>query len=241
MAKRFQFDDEENINEEVNETSYIDELEKKKEEPVFVEFNNTQEYTQFDENEDEEVMATKKKKFIWKWWHYVLIAGAILCVALMAYLFMQSNQDGPVYGTTRCQGIATIPQNNIETTISNVKKEYSEVKDITFEITCKQLKVDIHFEDGMNTKKAKSIAEKAVQMLDEAVGKTKEEGKTYSQLFGYINNVAQFEVNLIIYSNDSKDFPIYGTKHVSKDELSYTLASVKDEESKEKAESTLKE
>ena len=93
--------------------------------------------------------------------------------------------------------------------------------------------------DGMETKKAKSIAEETIQILDKLVGKKKENGKKYSSLFGYENNVAQYEVNLFLESNKSKDFPIYGTKHVQKDKFSYTLASVKDQESKEKAESTL--
>lgn len=157
----------------------------------------------------------------------------------MLYVFVLSNNDGPVYGN-RCQGISTIPQNAMDTTRTNIKKKYSEVQDITFEIACKKLNVDILYKDGMNTKKAQSIAEEAVQMLDKAVGKQKDKGKTYSQLFGYENNVSQFEASLFLESSQSKDFPIYGTKHVSKDEFSYTLASIKDQDSKEKAESTLK-
>ena len=69
----------------------------------------------------------------------------------------------------------------------------------------------------------------------------KDSGKKYSHLFGYENNVAQYEVNLFLESNNSKDFPIYRTKHVQKDSFSYTLASVRDEKSKEKAENTLKD
>ena len=93
----------------------------------------------------------------------------------------------------------------------------------------------------MKTKDAQKIAENVVQTLDKLVGKPKEDGKTYSTLFGKIDKVSQYEVNLYLTSQDSKDFPIFGTKHVQNDEFSYTLASVKDKESKEKAESTLKD
>lgn len=237
MAKRFQFDDED-FNEEREQTSHIDELEKIKKEAVSNQFEDTQQYTQFNDEDEEELMS-KNKKFTWKWWHYLLIVFGVLFIALMLYVFVLSNNDGPVYGN-RCQGIATIPQNYMETTKTDIKKKYTDVKDISFEITCKQLKVDMVFKDSMNTKKAQTIAEDAVQMLDKAVGKPKDKGKAYSQLFGYENNVAQFEVNLFLESSNSQDFPVYGTKHVSKDDFSYTLSSVKDKESKEKAESTLK-
>ena len=40
-------------------------------------------------------------------------------------------------------------------------------------------------------------------------------------------------------STDSEDFPIYGTKNVQSDDFSYTLASVKDEETAKQAQETL--
>ena len=95
--------------------------------------------------------------------------------------------------------------------------------------------------DGIDTDKAIGIAEKSVQILDDLVGQSKEEGKTYSQLFGYIDNEGQYEVELFLQSKNNDDFPIYGTKHVQNDEFSYTLSSVKDEESYQKAKDTLEE
>jgi len=86
---------------------------------------------------------------------------------------------------------------------------------------------------------SKEMAYRVYDEFENSEIKKKEDGKKYSSLFGYENNVAQYEVNLFLESNKSKDFPIYGTKHVQKDKFSYTLASVKDQESKEKAESTL--
>lgn len=40
-------------------------------------------------------------------------------------------------------------------------------------------------------------------------------------------------------SAQSDDFPIYGTKNIQNDDFSYTLASVRDEESAKRAQETL--
>lgn len=239
MAKRFSFDDEDDYLDE-SKQSFHSEVKKEYSEPKSYQGINVDDNVTNQQSDEDNLMAKKKKKFVWKWWHFVLVGLFALFIAFAVYIFILSNNDGPVYGN-RCQGIATIPKDTITYTISEVKKNHSEVKDITMEIACKQLKVDIVFEDGMKTKKAKSIAEEAVQILDDAVGMSKEEGKTYSTLFGYSNNIAQFEVNLFLESENSDDFPIYGTKHVKNDEFAYTLASVKDQESKDKALNTLKD
>lgn len=36
----------------------------------------------------------------------------------------------------------------------------------------------------------------------------------YSDLFGTIDGVTQYEVNVFMTSSDSEDFPIYGTKNI---------------------------
>ncbi|MFR6100241.1 MAG: hypothetical protein ACLUIS_09350 [Longibaculum sp.] len=86
--------------------------------------------------------------------------------------------------------------------------------------------------------KSKKIAEKTVQTLD-GFGKPKENGKTYSTLFGKIDNIYQYEVNLYLTSKNSEDFPIYGTKNVQNDDFSYTLSSIRDKDSANKAKETL--
>ncbi len=236
MVKRFRFDDEDNVQVDEQQLSHIDELENMKQDEPFQEeevFN--------DLNEDEQSMKKKKKKkFKWKWWHNVLVIFGVCIIALAVYILVISLHEGPVYGN-RCEGMVTISQDIRDSAIAEIKETYSEIEDITFEIACRQLKVDITFEDGMDTEEAKEIAEASVQILDRLAGYTVEDGKTYSQLFGTIDNVSQYEVNLILYSNDSEDFPIYGTKHTQKDSFSYTLASIKDEESYQKARETLED
>ena len=260
MAKQFRFDDEdENMEEEYEQPSHIDELENMREEnndddseeepfelmqDEFVpnEYINLEEelYEDNEENEEEEEepVSKKKKKFEWKWWHYVLIGLGVLFIIFMVYIFAVTSGDGPVYGD-RCEGIETISNDLIKAATEDAKKAHSEIASLDYEIACRQLKVDIVFNDGTSTKKAKSIAEDAVQILDKLVGKSKDEGKTYSNLFGTIDGVTQYEVNLYLKCEDNEDFPIYGTKNVQNDEFSYTLASVKDKDSYEKARETL--
>lgn len=241
MAKKFQFDDEEDIQEGYQQPSHIDELEDMKGDSFK---EDTFEYQDIEDtlDEDDQPMASKKKKkFVWKWWHYVLIALIVLFIAFAVYIFTLSSNDGPVYGKNRCEGITTIAKDLQTAAIDTMKSKYSEINSITMETTCKQLKVDIVYKENMDTKKAKKIAEEAVQTLDGLVGKTKEEGKTYSTLFGKIDNVSQYEVNLYLVSQNSEDFPIYGTKHVQKDKFSYTLASIRDKDSYNKAKETLEE
>jgi hypothetical protein len=247
MAKAFHFDDDDNYDKD-------DSLQNTKENsPQNIEIEESsddngsiQESVVLQENEnvwEDETMTKKKKKkkFVWKWWHYVLIAIFALFIAFVAYLFIVMNHDGPVYGS-RCEGIQVeISKDHRDSTIGQMKEKYSEIQDLSFEVVCHQLKVDITFKDKMDTKKAQKIAEETVQTLDKLVGQKKEDGHTYSQLFGKINNTSQYEVNVILKSNDSADFPIYGTKHSQRDSFSYTLASVKDKESYEKAQDTLKE
>lgn len=238
MVKRFHFDDEDDFQEDSYQESKIDESQEIKEDTSYQQVD-TNDYDEEDINDEEEAMPKKKKKFVWKWWHYLLIIFVTLMIIFAGYLFLASRNDGPVYGN-RCEGVVGIPVDAKESTIDAIKKEYpDDIQNIDIEIACKQVKIDIMFKDGMDTDKAKSIAEKTAQKLDELVGKTKEDGKTYSTLFGYIDNVAQYEVNLYLYSQSSEDFPIYATKHVQNDEFSYTLASIKDQESYQKAKDTL--
>lgn len=226
MAKKFTFEDEE-VQEKTTQTKQS----KDNKVPL------TNQKKQGKSNPKKNKTQSKRKL---KWWHYCLIVFVILVVVFGIYLIKSANNDGPVYGN-RCEGLVELPKDNMTATETAMKEKYSEISEISFEIACKQLKLDIVYKDKMDTKKAKSIAEEAVQYLDKQVGKEKEKDATYSNLFGTINGQLQYEVNLYLVSNDSKDFPIYGTMSSKTDKFSYTYASVKDEKSKKEAEETLKE
>lgn len=230
MAKQFHFDDEDEL-EEQYPSSYLDELENKKE--------NTP-YISIDEEEDkEEVLMKKKKKgFVMQWWHYLFILFGALVIAFIVYIAVLSFRDGPVYGN-RCEGMVSISKDARDSTVSMMEEKYDEIESMSLSTECRQLKVDIVFKDKMGTEKAENIAEETVQTLDDIVGREKANGQTYSDLFGTIDGVTQYEVNVFMTSANSDDFPIYGTKNIQNDEFSYTLASVRDEESAKRAQETL--
>lgn len=251
MAKQFHFDDEDMMVEEDSldrNQSVLDEFEKIKDKQedtqdidVIPEFIGESVVETFEEVEEEDQsMAKKKLKFKWRWWYYIIIVFLVLVIAFAIYIFLATRNDGPVYGN-RCEGIVEIPLDAKQIAVKDVKEKYSEIEDITFETTCKQLKVDIVFKDDMDTTKAQQIAEDAVQTLDSLANQSKNEGQTYSNLFGYIDNVPQYEVNFFLVSQGNEDFPIYGTKHVSQDSFSYTLSSIRDQDSYDKARDTLEE
>lgn len=231
MAKKFHFDDEDDIQDEYQPSSYLDDLENKSENVP---------YTAIDEEDDEEEEPMKKKKkgFVMKWWHYLLILFGALAVAFIIYIVVLSFNNGPVYGE-RCEGMVSISKDARDSTVSTMEEKYDEIESMTLSTECRQLKLDITFKAGMSTKEAQNIAEETVQTLDGIVGREKEDGQKYSDLFGTIDGVTQYEVNVFMTSSDSEDFPIYGTKNIQNDEFSYTLASVRDEESAKKAQETL--
>lgn len=233
MAKQFHFDDEDDVQNDYQSSSYLDDLENKKEVESYFSMKEDD-----DDNEEDEFMKRKKKGFVMKWWHYLLMLVAVLAIVFIAYIVSVSLRNGPIYGS-RCEGMVSISKDARDSTVSMMEEKYKEIESMTISTECRQLKVDVRFEDGMSTKKAQTIVEETVQTLDEIVGRDKEEGKTYSDLFGTIDGVTQYEVNVFMTSSDSEDFPIYGTKNVQNDEFSYTLASVKDEESAKKAQETL--
>lgn len=218
MARKFRFDDEDDFNDEIHT-------------------DDSQFEDDFDLVDNSNASSKVSKRKI-KVWQIVLIVILLIFVAFFGYIYLLTNNDGPVFGN-RCDGVTAINVDAKTATINSMKEEYSSIKDMTIEIVCKTIKMDITFEDGMKTSDAIKIAEKAVATLDDNVGLEKEDGKTYSPLLGYIKNEAQYDCQLMLISENSDDFPINGTKHHSSDEFSYTYASVKDEESKDKAESTL--
>ena len=60
----------------------------------------------------------------------------------------------------------------------------------------------------------------------------------YSELLNKHNGVKQYEVNLYLTDGNDTDYPIYGTKQAGKDDIGFTLSSVKDQETTNKAKAT---
>ncbi len=253
MVKEFQFDDE--VTQDVNET----EIDKSFNTQPFVfdddesnNVSNTRENSDINESQelqsenesveevDDMAKTKEKKKFVWKWWHYVLLGLLALCVAFFMYIFIVSRNDGPVYGKTRCEGLAVaIDETTLNTLEEEMKSSFETIDKIELAVECKTVKVDIYFKEKMNTTKAKEIALETIYNLDDKVGLEKADGEEFSYLFGVHNNVQQYEVNFCLYSENNDDFPIFGTKHVQNDNVSFTLHSIKDKTSADKAQATL--
>ncbi|MCD7894202.1 MAG: hypothetical protein LUG60_10990 [Erysipelotrichaceae bacterium] len=238
MSKKFQFDDEFDDDFSDNSQKFVEE-----DNNIDSEFGDDAFDNVFDFNhEEEDTMAKrkKKKKFRWHWWYYLFIIILVLCLAFGIYIIIKSNNNGPVYGD-RCEGLVSISKDLITSTENTIEEKYDSITELDLSIECRTLHVDITFSEGMDTEEAQEIAEETVQTLDDLVGESKEEGNTYSNLFGTIDNETQYEVNVYMTSENSDDFPIYGTKSVQSDEFTYTLASVADEDSAQKALDTLED
>ncbi|MCD8028118.1 MAG: hypothetical protein LUF02_05565 [Erysipelotrichaceae bacterium] len=238
MSKKFQFDDEFDDDFSNNSKEYVEENSNDKSEFGDDAFDNVFDFNQ--EEEDTMTKRKKKKKFQWHWWYYLFIIILVLCLAFGIYIIIKSNNNGPVYGD-RCEGLVSVSKDLITSTEETIEQKYDSITDLELSIECRTLHVDIQFSEGMDAEEAKDIAEETVQTLDDLVGESKEEGNTYSNLFGTIDGETQYEVNVYMTSENSDEFPIYGTKNVQNDEFSYTTASVTDEESAQKALDTLED
>lgn len=178
-----------------------------------------------------------KLKKHWKILIALVVLGIIAVVALALWYASFSVKDSkPVYGD-RCNGVQEIGQNAIDSGIAAIKGKYSSVKEINVEVTCKELRIDIDFKKKTSAAKAKKIAEATVLAIDDATGKEKVKGSSYSDLFGKHNDIMQYEVQLYMTCTGD-DFPIYGTKHATSDTFSYTMASIKDKSTYKKVTDT---
>lgn len=246
MAKKFIFDDEElqdKTNDEQSTVTYIPENNGNDSANDLIENNTINdsnvELTE-EPIEEKESLLKRVLHMKWRWWHYILLSFVVLCILFGIYIYSVTNADGPVNGN-RCEGVVAIPVDAKTSTIETMKNKYEQIESLDIEVVCKQIKFDIVFKKGTKTKDATKITEKVILAFDEEAGIAKEEGQKYSQLFGSIDNEPQYDINICLVCDGNKDFPVYGTKHTQKDKISYTYASIKDQDSYDKAVSTLDE
>ncbi len=253
MAKKFVFDDEEQLEifdieereyQGTNENKQVDEptiIVEKKDSPIHIEdYQVNEDFTNEEESSEKQSLIKRVLHMKWRWWHYVLFALLVLVLIFAGYIYAVTNNDGPVYGN-RCEGVVAIPVDAKTSTIEQMKKEHKDIVELEIEIVCKQIKFDIVFKEGTKTKNAIKIAEQVIKAFDSEVGISKDENKTFSNLFGSIDNEPQYEINVCLECDGNKDFPIYGTKHVQRDKITYTYAKITDQDSYDKAVSTLEE
>ena len=87
-------------------------------------------------------------------------------------------------------------------------------------------------------KTAEEVSKEVVKILDSKGGQSAYEGSSYSELLNKHNGVKQYEVNFYLTGGNDTDYPIYGTKQAGKDDIGFTLSSVKDQETTNKAKAT---
>ncbi|WP_295090795.1 hypothetical protein [uncultured Catenibacterium sp.] len=176
-----------------------------------------------------------KKKIQTK--YVVLGIVAVLLLAFGIYLYSALRDEGPVYGD-RCEGLVTVQKSVLDDTMNEAKFKYSSIASIDIETACKQLKVDITFNNGTSVKTAEEVSKEVVKILDSKGGQAAYEGSSYSELLNKHNGVKQYEVNLYLTGGNDTDYPIYGTKQAGKDDIGFTLSSVKDQETTNKVKAT---
>ena len=169
--------------------------------------------------------------------YIVLGIVAVLVLALGIYLYSALKDEGAIYGD-RCEGLVTVQKSVLDDTMNEAKSKYSSIASIDIETACKQFKVDIVFNNGTSAKTAEEVSKEVVKILDSKGGQSAYEGSSYSELLNKHNGVKQYEVNFYLTGGNDKDYPIYGTKQAGKDDIGFTLSSVKDQETTNKAKAT---
>ena len=169
--------------------------------------------------------------------YIVLGIVAVLVLAFGIYLYSALKDEGPVYGD-RCEGLVTVQKSVLDDTMNEAKSKYSSIASIDIETACKQFKVDIVFNNGTSAKTAEEVSKEVVKILDSKGGQSAYEGSSYSELLNKHNGVKQYEVNFYLTGGNDTDYPIYGTKQAGKDDIGFTLSSVKDQETTNKAKAT---
>ena len=163
---------------------------------------------------------------------------AVLVLAFGIYLYSALKDEGAIYGD-RCEGLVTVQKSVLDDTVNEAKSKYSSIASMNIETACKQFKIDIEFNNGTSVKTAEEVSKEVVKILDSKGGQSAYEGSSYTELLNKHNGVKQYEVNLYLTGGNDTDFPMYGTKQAGKDEIGFTLASVKDQETTNKAKATM--
>jgi hypothetical protein len=97
---------------------------------------------------------------------------------------------------------------------------------------CRMIKIVMTFDETIGSDAAQELARQTLVNLDVALGQEKENPEDpYSRVFGQANGRGQFNVDFRLRStSESPDFPIFGTKQPKSNDISFTKATPKDQE-----------
>ncbi|WP_296880111.1 hypothetical protein [Thomasclavelia sp.] len=180
---------------------------------------------------------SKKGKFKLKKWQIALIVFLLLIIGFIVYVFVAGDNDGPVYGD-RCASLIAIDESKFDAVEDTIEAD-GNINSANIEVDCRIIKISINYIDNTNSDTAIQLATNALHTLDDALGETKEEGSVYSNLLGTANGRGQYNVEFVLTSNGDTNFPIFGTKQPTSDEISFTGANPVDQAATDRATSTL--
>ena len=175
-----------------------------------------------------------KKKRVFRIWHIFALLFVLIVGGAVAYVFVSTNNNGPVYGD-RCKGILAVNKEAFSETESEIGAK-PEISSIAITKSCRSMDIVITYKDNINSQQATAIATETLQTLDRKLGipKTNPED-AYSEAFGFSEGRGQYNVNFRLRSEgQDQDFPIFGTKQPKVNDISFTKRSVADPETTDK-------
>ena len=165
--------------------------------------NHTGKFTFDDEVKEKKVAKPKKKKRKLKIWHVVLTLFVVAVVAFFLYIFVFSgNNNGPVYGE-RCVKLLSVDKNAITQVESQIEQDEN-IQDVAIKVSCRTIKLTYQLSDNIQVDTAKSLVENSLHTFDDAMGQSKEDGAAWSQLLNKANGRLQYDLEIIVKSNDVK-------------------------------------
>ncbi len=171
----------------------------------------------------------KKKKKSWFKPVYLVPIVIIIVIALVGgYVYSVSRHSGPVYGE-RCAGLTELGDDVLTDTVKKAREENEEIASLEMSVACRTIRINMKMADDLDDEHAKTAVEGILKILDETAGLEKSnEDSAYSDLLGVVDGEAQYHVDIIIDGN-LEMYPIFASKHPSKDEVNYTLNTPRDE------------
>ena len=198
---------------------------------------NDRSVTANSKNGKNKMKKKKKGKFKIKKWQIALIIFLLLIIIFIVYVFVAGSNEGPVYGD-RCASLIAIDETKFDGIEDTIEAD-GNINSVNIEVDCRIIKISMDFIDNTTSDTAIQLATNALHTLDDSLGETKEEGSVYSNLFGTANGRGQYNVEFVLTSNGDSNFPMFGTKHPSSDEITFTGANVVDQAATDRANSTL--
>lgn len=167
----------------------------------------------------------KRKPKITKMKAIILVLVAIVVVFLL-YIFLSSNNKGPVYGD-RCASLLTLDNAKLEEAAKATGYENDDnIKSVNFTKDCRTIELTIEFSSIIGVVDAENYATTVLHTLDDLVGYEKPEGSSWSNLLGTSEGRGQYNVNIILKSEgDTAGFPVFGTKQPKKDAIAFSDSS----------------